>query len=459
MANIDWPTERTLTVEQMKGELAAQLDMAAELNMNAVVFQVRPACDAMYDSDLEPWSEFLTGQQGKAPEGGFDPLKWACDEAHKRGIELHAWFNPYRARHPDGKSELAENHVSKTIPDAVVQYGAYQWLDPGDAEAEAHSLAVLLDVVERYDVDAVHFDDYFYPYPINEKNEQGVSVEVPFPDDRSWGKYLEATPEADRMTRNDWRRENVNRFMRRVYEGTHRIKPHVKFGVSPFGIWRPNVPPSIKGFDQYDKLYADARLWLREGWVDYFSPQLYWPIDQRPQSFPVLLNWWAEQNPKNRLIWPGLYTSKVLQDKWPAEEVSYQIKTARGVLGSTGHIHFSIKAIQANAGGLKEELAELYAEPALVPAAPWMAGDTAAPEAPGVMVEGGSMTIKAGAGSQPALWVVQTRAGDDWTTKIDSSSHTEIEVASGAEELAISAVDRFGRKGEATAITLGAETD
>ena len=373
VANIDWPSKPGLSVAEMKAELAGLLDLVAELNMNAVVLQVRPACDALYASELEPWSEYLTGVQGCVPEGGFDPLEWACEEAHRRGIELHAWFNPYRAWHSAAKGEPAATHVSSTLPNAVKRYGDYLWLDPGDAEASEHSLAVIADVVTRYDVDGVHFDDYFYPYPVNEEDADGVSREVPFPDDVSWEAYVARTPEAERLGRDDWRRDNVNRFVRRVGETVHRIKPHVKYGISPFGIWRPGVPESIKGFDPYAKLYADARLWIREGWVDYLTPQLYWPIDQKPQSFTTLLGWWATQNPNGRHLWPGIYTSKTGFDTpLPAREIVDQIEATRAQAGAGGHVHFSIKALRDNYGGVTDLLREAYADPAIVPATPWL---------------------------------------------------------------------------------------
>lgn len=464
VANIDWPTRRDLSAEAMRDELAGLLDLAAELRMNAVVLQVRPACDAVYASELEPWSEFLTGQQGKAPGGGFDPLAWACDEAHRRGLELHAWFNPYRAWHPSAVGEPDAAHVSNRLPSATKSYGVYQWLDPGDADAVAHSIAVIRDVVRRYDVDGVHFDDYFYPYPVTTTADDGATRETPFPDDASWQAYLDATPEADRMERDDWRRDNVNQFIRRVGEVVHEEKPHVKYGVSPFGIWRPGVPPSIKGFDPYAKLYADARLWFREGWVDYLTPQLYWPIDQAPQSFTTLLGWWAEENRHGRHLWPGLYTSKTgFDEPMPAQEIIDEIEATRAQRGAEGHVHFSIKALRDNDGGVADRLRETYAEPALIPATPWRAGDRPPPGAPtirGVADRAGSFAFEPARGERPRLWVVQKRCGDTWTTAIVEGGMRGVtvrpdEAGVAADALAVSAVDRFGRQGPPAVVAVG----
>jgi len=294
VANIDWPSRPGLPVEQQKSELIAMLDKAAEIRLNAVVLQVRPACDALYASKLEPWSEFLTGTMGKAPEPYYDPLEFAVTEAHKRGLELHAWFNPYRARHPQGKSEISADHISKTHPNLVKTYGTYLWLDPGEKAVQDHTVAVMLDVARRYDVDGIHIDDYFYPYRV--KGPDGNILD--FPDDPSWKTYVDG---GGTLKRDDWRRENVNILVQRFYSELKQVKPHVKFGISPFGIGRPGMPPGITGFDQYTELYADTLKWLRNGWMDYWTPQLYWKIESKGQSFPVLLKFWAGENAKHSI--------------------------------------------------------------------------------------------------------------------------------------------------------------
>jgi uncharacterized lipoprotein YddW (UPF0748 family) len=250
--NVDWPSKRGLTTREQKEELTGILDLAVKLNMNAIVLQVRPCCDAIYDSKIEPWTEYLTGQMGKAPRPYYDPLAFAVEEAHKRGLELHAWFNPYRARIKDSKSPVSRNHVSVTHPELVRSYGKYLWLDPTEQATRDYSLSVIMDVVRRYDIDGVHFDDYFYPYPEKAAN----NIEMDFPDDASWRRYQKT---GGKMSRNDWRRDNVNQFVQAVYEGIKQEKPWVKFGISPFGIWQPKYPAGIAGFNSYDKLYCDSR--------------------------------------------------------------------------------------------------------------------------------------------------------------------------------------------------------
>jgi uncharacterized lipoprotein YddW (UPF0748 family) len=267
--NIDWPSRKGLTTEQQQTELRAIIDRCAQLKLNVVIFQVRPACDALYPSKLEPWSEYLTGTPGQGPHPAWDPLEFAIREAHARGMELHAWFNPFRARHSTGsKTVTAPTHVSKTRPQLVKKYGTHLWLDPGLAEVHDLSARVILDVVTRYDVDGIHVDDYFYPYP----EKDPAKKEIPFPDDESFAAYQRA---GGKLARDDWRRDNVNRFIARMYREVKAAKPWVKVGISPFGIYRPGHPAQIKGFDQYDKLYADPRAWLAQGSLDYLAPQLY----------------------------------------------------------------------------------------------------------------------------------------------------------------------------------------
>jgi uncharacterized lipoprotein YddW (UPF0748 family) len=325
--NIDWPSRRDLTVEQQQAELVAIFDRAAALGLNAIFLQVRPMADAIYPTPDAPWSEYLTGTMGKAPEPLYDPLAFAIEAAHARGLQLHAWFNPFRARHPTSISPIAESHLAARKPELVRVYGKHLWLDPAEAEARAEVLAAILDVVRRYDVDGVHMDDYFYPYPENEQ---------PFPDDMTWLQYRAG---GGRLNRDDWRRRNIDDFVRTLYFAVKRARPGVQVGISPFGIWRPHHPRQIRGFDAYAKLYADARLWLRRGWVDYLAPQLYWPIDRREQSFPVLLRWWMSQDRRNRGIVPGLFASK-----WSKEEIAKQIALAKRSK-ARGYILFSARAL------------------------------------------------------------------------------------------------------------------
>ncbi len=435
--NIDWPSRNDLSTAEQKAELIALLDRARQLKLNAIIFQVRPQCDALYPSTLEPWSEFLTGQMGKAPNPAWDPLKFAIDEAHARGMELHAWFNPYRALHPAAKGPVSANHISKTKPSLVRQYGKYLWLDPGEREVQDHSLAVIMDVVKRYDIDGVHLDDYFYPYP--EKNSQGQDVD--FPDDASWRKFGVAT----KLARDDWRRENANLFIRRLHQAIQAEKPWVKFGISPFGIWRPGHPPQIKGFDQYAKLYADARKWLVNGWVDYFAPQLYWPIDQPAQSFPVLLDWWNKQNPKQRHIWPGLAISR-LSEGWKADEIIRQVNLAQKQPVSAGQIFFSMKHFARHPALASALQSGPFNEPALIPASPWLAA--APPKKPILTAARGNSTLinwKAAPNDEPTQWLLQYRSKGQWTTEIlPGNTRTLTLKSDDVDVVALRAVNRAG---------------
>lgn len=336
--NLDWPSKPGLSAAEQKAQLRRLLDRAAELKLNAILLQVRPASDALYASKLEPWSEFLTGKQGVSP--GYDPLEFAIEEAHARGIELHAWFNPFRAAIGSG-ANLAENHVAKRHPDWVRNYGGQLWLDPGVPAARDYVISVMEDVARRYAVDGIHIDDYFYPYPKGSAS---------FPDDASAAKYGAG------MSRGDWRRENINRFVEAMYKRVKAARPGARVGISPFGIWRPGVPAGIEaGLDSYAQLFADSRKWLAEGWCDYLAPQLYWGIAPAKQSFPALLEWWRSQS-HGKNIWPGIATERV-GSKRPAQEMLDQIAlTRQGVKGIPGHIHWSMKALLNNQGGVAEKL-------------------------------------------------------------------------------------------------------
>jgi uncharacterized lipoprotein YddW (UPF0748 family) len=372
--NIDWPSKPGLPADAARAELDALFDRAQSLRLNAVVLQVRPMCDALYPSELEPWSEWLTGTMGIAPKPSWDPLAHAVEAAHARGLELHAWFNPFRARHNEARSPLARDHVARRQPRLVVEYGDQLWMDPGEPRAREHSLRVIRDVVRRYDVDGVHLDDYFYPYPVDK---------APFPDDASYARYKRGGGE---LARADWRRANVDAFVQALYREVKAEKPWCLVGISPFGIARPGRPAGIAaGIDQYEDLAADVERWLDEGWTDYLAPQLYWPIDQKAQSFATLLRWWARRNPHRRHMWPGLFTSRAAQGKapWRKDELPAQIELIRGTEGSAGHIHFSARALGGRLGPLLGE--RCYEEAALVPASPWLAGEV--PPTPEVTVE------------------------------------------------------------------------
>ena len=283
--NIDWPSKPGLPASTQKSQLLAILDRAASLNLNAVILQVRPAGDALYQTDLEPWSSVLSGTEGRSP--GYDPLAFAVAEAHRRGLELHAWFNPFRPATAAGKSHPS-NHVTRRFPDAVRTYRKKPWMDPGDPRVRAHTIKVITDVARRYDVDGVHIDDYFYPYP-------SAGQKTDFPDSATYARYGRG------KNRDAWRRSNTDTFVRDLYSAIKKTRPHVKFGISPFGIWRPGNPRGIEAkLDSFAHIHADSRRWLNEGWCDYFSPQLYWRIEPRKQSFTALTGWWNSENKKRR---------------------------------------------------------------------------------------------------------------------------------------------------------------
>jgi uncharacterized lipoprotein YddW (UPF0748 family) len=440
--NIDWPSRPGLTTAQQKAELQTLLDRAQRLRLNAVLLQVRPSCDALYASKLEPWSEYLTGRMGQAPVPYYDPLAFAIEEAHQRGLELHAWFNPYRARHAAALSPISPGHISRARPHLVKTYGKSLWLDPGAREVQEYSLNVVRDVVQRYDIDGVHFDDYFYPYP--EKDEKGRPL--PFPDWSSWKNYQDG---GGRLGREDWRRENVNLFIVRVSQSIKALKPSVKFGISPFGIWRPGHPPQIKGLDAYGELYADARKWLRDGWMDYLAPQLYWGEERRETSFSALLPWWAGENTQHRHLWPGLDMSRVGASRTP-EVIVEQVRATRAQSGADGNILWGARALAENRRGLADLLArQVYAQPVLPPAYPWL--DKQPPGQPQISARSGSggevkLACRPTGGEPIAWWVVQTRAGGGWTTAIlrGTQSETVFTLPNKPEVVAVSAVDRCG---------------
>ncbi|HVS31132.1 MAG TPA: family 10 glycosylhydrolase [Thermoanaerobaculia bacterium] len=345
--NIDWPSKPGLPVEEQKRELVAILDRMVELNLNGMIFHVRPSADALYPSDLEPWSEYLTGEMGKAPEPFYDPLAFAIDEAHRRGIELHAWLNPYRARRLSETAPAASTHITLANPDLVRTYGSFLWMDPGEPVVRERAVAVVRDIVRRYDVDGIHFDDYFYPYP-----ENGAD----FPDEATWRRH------GNGMPRDEWRRKNVDDLIEQVARTIKEEKPGVRFGLSPFGIWRPGHPRSVRGLDSYEQIYADSRKWIRQGWVDYFAPQLYWSSTAPQQKFGDLLGWWSRQNRHGRNMWPGLAAHRVgngRPNSFNASEITGQIRHIRRTRQANGWILFNAKVVMQNRGGIADALKEL----------------------------------------------------------------------------------------------------
>jgi uncharacterized lipoprotein YddW (UPF0748 family) len=452
--NMDWPSRRDLTTEQQQAELLAILDRASALHMNAIVLQVRPEADALYESRLEPWSRYLTGTQGRAPNPRWDPLAFAVREAHKRGLELHAWFNPYRAQYVRGE-QVAPSHVSVRHPGWVVPYGPYRWMNPGITAVRQRMVDVLVDVVDRYDIDGVHIDDYFYPYP-----ETRGGRTIPFPDAATYRAYLRNGGD---LSRGDWRRRNVDLLVRQFHAAVRAEKPWVKVGISPFGVWRPDNPPGIRaGIDTYSELFADSRKWLREGWLDYLAPQLYWPVSPPEQSYPVILKWWVEENVKGRHVWPGLplYKLPIPGPKaMRAQDIIQEILLTRQQPGATGHIHFDASILMQNVNGIADRLAPVYSEPALVPASPWL--DSIAPAAPRVSLAIGSgsvsLRIVPGDDQRVRWWVVQRHSSAGWRSAIVSGQETSYTLSAddaGADVMSVTAVDRSGNAGKPTLLRL-----
>ncbi len=458
--NIDWPSRPGLPAEVMRSEALALLERARTLGLNAIVLQVRPAGDAIYPSTLEPWCEYLAGEQGRAPwakaEAPWDPLAFWVQEAHRRALELHAWINPYRARHSSAKSPLVAPHLGVRQPSAVRKYGDQLWMDPGDPAAVAQTLAVAADLLRRYELDGLHIDDYFYPYPLGSNGApsgpSNPSPEQPFPDDEPWARYQLA---GGLLARDDWRRANVDNLVQALQRTVRQVRPTARFGISPFGVGKPDRRPAgVSGFSQYDKLYADVERWLDSGWLDYLAPQLYWPIAREGQPFPVLLDYWLAANTQQRHVWPGLFTSKVKapSDAWPARELLEQVSLLRQRPAAGGHIHFSLIALQQDREGLATMLQMgPYAQAALTPATPWLEAPAVA--APQLKRSGTRVAITPAPGELPRRWALWRRVGGAWRFAVLPAQERSFEIA-GAERVALAGIDRIGRAGESAIITI-----
>ncbi len=443
VANINWPSKRNLTTEQQKAEAIHLLDILKENNFNAVIFQVRPAADALYNSTFEPWSVFLTGEMGKKPDPYYDPLEFWVDEAHKRGLELHVWLNPYRAHHSNSGPVTSASMVNKASDYIVRLKNGMYWFDPADKRTQDHASRVVNDIVKRYDIDGVHFDDYFYPYAT-------YNGGADFPDHKTWNKYKS---EGGELTRADWRRDHVNQFIKRIYEEIKEEKNFVKFGLSPFGIWKPGYPAGVTGSSQYDELYADAKLWWNEGWVDYFTPQLYWPIDPPKQSFTALLKWWQTENKHNRHLWPGLNTVEVKAAHKPTEIVNQIAATHEIVPNSPGAVHWSIAGLTKNPGMLPALKSGPYQDKALIPASPWLQANPLLRPTLLLTNENNHVFAK-WLHKQPdqiAHWVLYTRYGEEWSTEIVDKKETGkalVRTKNGKNlyDVAVVAIDRLGNE-------------
>lgn len=342
VVNLDWPSSPFLTTTAQKEQLISILEDLKNMRINAVIFQIRPECDALYNSSYEPWSYWLTGSQGSPPNPYYDPLEFAVEEAHKRGMELHAWFNPYRAVRSVGSFSISSQHVTYQHPDWILAFGNLRILNPGLPQVRDYNTAVIMDVVRRYDIDGVHFDDYFYPYPPDQITNEDASTFAEYP--RSFTNIA------------DWRRDNVNLQIKQINDSIMAVKPFVKFGISPFGIWRNGVPPGIIGMDAYSQIYADPIAWLHERSVDYLTPQLYWRIGGN-QDYSKLMPWWADSTYANER---HLYTGHILNTSFSTGELPNQLKLNRNNPKVSGSIWFRADLLRSNTLQFRDSIKQNY---------------------------------------------------------------------------------------------------
>jgi len=370
--NIDWPTKGNYNTQSQKQEFIKILDMHKRNGMNAVIVQIRPAADAFYPSPYEPWSEWLSGKQGQPPSPYYDPLAFMITETHKRGMEFHAWCNPYRAEFRIGVSSIAPNHITKLHPEWFMNYGDTRYFDPGNKEVQQFVTNVIRDIVRRYDVDAIHFDDYFYPYRIAGKE---------FPDNASYAKY------GNGMSKEDWRRSNTDSIIVMLGKAIKEENKFCRFGISPFSVWRNIDKDSVgsqtkAGQTNYDDLYADILLWLKNGWIDYVVPQLYFEFGHRAVPYEVMLDWWGRHSyGRQCYIGLGLYRANSNPAWRDKSLIPRQIAELRKNAAVQGMIFFSSKSFENNPNGWCDSLQNNYFKyPALIPPMNWI--DTTKPHEP-----------------------------------------------------------------------------
>ena len=373
--NIDWPSKKGLSTEEQKTEFVKLIDLLQSIGMNAVIVQIRPAADAFYPSDLEPWSEYLTGVQGAAPYPFYDPLAFMIEETHKRHMEFHAWLNPYRAVFNLGHSSISSHHITRTHPEWFINYGDKKYFNPGLPQVRNFIRDIVKDIVTRYSIDAVHMDDYFYPYPIGVKE---------FPDNKAYQQY------GTNMTRADWRRSNCDSIIYMLTNTIKEINPKMKFGISPFGVWRNKSVDSTgsntkAGLTNYDDLYADILLWLKKGWIDYVVPQLYWERGHHLCDYDTLLDWW-NKHAYGRQLYIGHTLERVGHSvAWRNKnELPDEIKNLREYVTTDGSAFFSAGIFKTNPNGWNDSLHNNYYRlPALVPPMAWI--DSISPEKPTIV--------------------------------------------------------------------------
>ena len=398
VANIDWPSTPRLSTDKQKKELIDILEFDKQIGANAVMFQVRPAADAFYFKSHEPWSRWLTGKQGQAPDPVYDPLELAITEAHKRAIELHAWFNPYRATLDGNFAALSPQHITRIKPEWFFIYGGIKLFNPGIPEVRNYIVDVILNVVDNYDIDGVHMDDYFYPYRI-----AGQKIN----DADAFKKYG-----GDFTNIDDWRRNNVNLLIKALSDSIHKHKPNMKFGISPMGIWanKSQNPEGsdTHGGDSYYELYADSRKWIKEGWIDYINPQLYWTFKYRLAAFENLLDWWSD-NTYGRHLYIGQAAYRINEIGSPGfkmpSQVPDQIKYLRSNPRVQGSVYFSQKSLLNNPLGFSDSLRRnYYKHPALPPVMLWL--DSVPPNQPQQLI------ATAGLGKVTLKWTAPLPAQD-----------------------------------------------
>ncbi|HZF65396.1 MAG TPA: family 10 glycosylhydrolase [Chitinophagaceae bacterium] len=457
--NIDWPPRNNFNVESQKADYIRQLELHKKNGLNAVIVQVRPAADAFYPSQIEPWSQWLTGLQGKAPEPFYDPLKFMIEEAHKRGFEFHAWCNPYRANFNIARTTIAPGHVTRRFPEWFLTYGNTMYFDPGNKQAQQWVVNVIKDIVSRYDIDALHMDDYFYPYRIPGKE---------FPDTASFRLY------ANGRSKDQWRRSNTDTIIQQLSVAIKEQKPWCKFGISPFGVWRnsskdPRGSATRAGVSNYDDLYADILLWLQKKWIDYIAPQIYWEFSQPNAPYGVLLDWWSKNSyGRHCYIGLGIYKAGTTKAWKDSTLIPRQIDSLRTKPNVQGAIFFSSASFNKNPLGWNDSLQKnQFKSPALIPRMEWI--DSILPLAPVVSVtsesrNGITLELKQAQGSRPTKTFLLYKFEDGQPVKKNPGNLYKV-IAAGSQEtvilpyheikrstLAVSCIDLVNNESELTLV-------
>lgn len=443
VSNIDWPTASNLSTATQQSQINAVLDTAKALNMNAVFVQMRTQCDALYSTTLAPWSKSLRGTMGVAPSPLYDPMQYWIAGAHQRGLEFHAWLNPYRAL--TGTGVGSSTHVTVTRPDLIITYNNAKYLDPGKVDSQTIFNNVVADIVTRYDVDGIVFDDYFYPYP------DGVTS---FPDSATYNAYTAA---GGTLSLANWRRQNVDTMVLQIANTIKSIKPTCKYGIGPFGIWKPGNPAGVVGLSSYDEIYADTKKWINLGWLDYICPQLYWKISSTGQPYNSLTTWWTQQNLMNRHVYISNAAYKVADGTgtaWVSQEILDQINSTRNIAGATGNVFYNWTVMRNNRDTLRTQIQTgPYAQPALIPASTWL--DNLAPFMPNLTYTFDRPTRiqhfdwSPQGIDTPHMYVVALLQNNVWTHKIYTA--TTLSYARGLKDggealqaFSVAAVDRMG---------------